>query len=193
MVAALRRDALYDLLAPQLILATAFASFVNHNEVRLCRAAEIWISFTGLAAAGLLCSLLMCAGWAVAQGPRYRGPLEPLCRPSVRMARPPHISLRVLCLGLGLVFLCWLVRGNLSRIIAPVFATMLVAGLLFPSGSGEGWAKARAPRVDAQASARPSPPVVVHLIFDAFIRRRRHSFRGAARKGSGAFAAVVPS
>jgi hypothetical protein len=167
MVAALRRDALYDLLAPQLILATAFVSFVNHNEYGYA-AAEIWISFTGLAAAGLLCSLLIVLGGQWLRVLVTAGLLTLFVDLQFEWLDPPTY-LRVLCLGLGMVFLCWLVRGNLSRIIAPVFATMLVAGLLFPSGSGEWWAKARTPRVDAQASARPSPPVVVHLIFDAFI------------------------
>jgi hypothetical protein len=35
-----------------------------------------------------------------------------------------------------MVLLCWLLRENLSRITALVFATMLAADLLFPDGDG---------------------------------------------------------
>ena len=81
----------------------------------------------------------------------------------------PPTYLRGLCLGSGMLLLCWLLREHLNDITAPVFATMLAAAVLFPDGSGEWSAKARAPRVDARGMARPAPPVVVHLIFDEFI------------------------
>ena len=53
----------------------------------------------------------------------------------------PPTYVRDLCLGFGMLLLCWLLREHLSHIIARVFATMLAAGLLFPGGSGEWSAK----------------------------------------------------
>jgi hypothetical protein len=167
MVAALRRDTLYDLLAPPLILATAFVSFVNHNEYGYA-AGEIWISFIGLAAAGLLCGLVMALDGQWLRILVTSGLLTLFVDLQFEWLDPPTY-LRALSLGFGVVLLCWLLREHLSRITALVFATMLAADLLFPDGSGEWSANAPAPRVDAQTMAQPTPPVVVHLIFDEFI------------------------
>jgi hypothetical protein len=167
MVAALRRDALYDLLAPPLILATAFVSFVNHNEYGYA-AGEIWISFIGLAAAGLLCGLVMVLGGQWLRILVTSGLLTLFVDLQFEWLDPPTY-LRALGLGFGVVLLCWLLREHLSRITALVFATMLAADLLFPDGSGEWSANAPAPRVAARTTAQPTPPVVVHLIFDEFI------------------------
>jgi hypothetical protein len=166
-VAGLRRDALYDLLVPPFILATPFVSFVNHNEYGYA-AAEVWISFTGLAAAGLLCGLIIVLGGQWLRVLVTAGLLTLFVDLQFEWLDPPTYF-RCLCLGSGMLLLCWLLGEHLSRIIAPVFATMLAAGLLFPGGSAEWSAKASAPPVDAQAMARPAPPVIVHLIFDAFI------------------------
>lgn len=167
MLAALRRDALYDLLAPPLILATPFVSFVNYNGYGYA-AAEIWISFAGLTAAGFLCGLLMMLGGEWLRVLVTAGLLTFFVDLQFQwLERPTY--LRVLCLAFGMLLLCFLLREHLRRITALVFAMLLAAGLLFPDGSGEWSAKARAPRADARAMARPAPPVVVHLIFDEFI------------------------
>ena len=167
MVAVVRRDLLYDLLAPPLILATPFVSFVDHNEYGY-GAAEIWISLAGVVAAGLLCGLAIVLGrpWVRVLG--TAGLLTLFV--DLQFDWLDHQRyVRGLGLGLGLLLLCWLLREHLSRITAPVFATMLAAGLLFQGGSGEGSVEAQPRRADAPAMPTPAPPIVVHLIFDEFI------------------------
>jgi len=61
MLSRFRRDLIYDLLAPPLILTTPFASFVNYNDYGFARA-EVWLVLGGLIALGLLCGVVMPLG-----------------------------------------------------------------------------------------------------------------------------------
>ena len=60
-----RRDLIYDLLAPPLILTTPFVSFVNYNDYGFA-GTEIWLVLGGLIALGLLCGVVITLGgqWA---------------------------------------------------------------------------------------------------------------------------------
>jgi hypothetical protein len=167
MVSGRHSDLVYDLLAPPLILATPFASFVNHNEYSYV-AAEILISLTGLVAAGLLCALIMMLSRRWLRVIVTAGLLTLFVDLQFDWLEHQRY-LGGLWFGLLLLLLCWLLREHLSRITAAVFATMFAASLLFPSGSDEWSVKAQNRRADAQTTSRPAPPVLVHLIFDEFI------------------------
>ena len=162
-----RRDLIYDLLAPPLILATPFVSFISHNEYSYA-AAEIWISLAGLLAVGLFCGLVIVLGGQWLRVLVTAGLLT-LFVDLQSDWLDSQKYLRGLSLGLGSLLLCWLLREHLSRITTPAFATILVAGLVFQGGSSEWSVKARAQRAPAQAAPGPALPVVVHLIFDEFM------------------------
>ena len=167
MPSSLRRDLIYDLLAPPLILATPFVSFVNHNDYSYA-AAEVWISLAGLVAVGLLCWAVMALGpwWLRIVVMAGLVTLFVDLQFDLLDAQP---ALRVPAFGIGMLLLCWLLRDHLSRIAAPVFATMLVATLALPGAPGEASFDRHGLQEDARGRSKPAPPVLVHLIFDQFI------------------------
>jgi hypothetical protein len=165
-LAGARSSTIYDLLSPPLILLTPFISFINHNDYSYS-APELWLCVAGLTALGLLCHVVMAPGGTWLRVLGTAGLLTLFFDLQFDWFDTPP-RLWVPAFGIGILLLCGLVREHLSRITAPVFATMLAAGLLFQGGSSERSVQAEARRADAQA-IRPAPPVVIHLIFDEFI------------------------
>ena len=120
-----RRDLIYDLLAPPLILTTPFASFVNYNDYGFART-EIWLVLGGLIALGLLCGVVMTLGGQWARIILTAGLLTLFVDFQFDwLDKQPEF--RVPAFGIGMLLLSWLLRAQLSRITTPVFATMLVA------------------------------------------------------------------
>jgi hypothetical protein len=161
-----RSSTIYDLLAPPLILITPFISFITHNDYSYSLP-ELWLCVAGLIALGLLCSVVMALGgiWL-----RVLGTTALLTR-FVDLEFEEFDSLPrlwVLACGIGILLFCGL-REHLSRITVSVFATMLVAILVFPGSSERRSAQVQAPRAAAQERLRPAPPIIIHLIFDEFI------------------------
>ena len=162
-----RSSAVFDLLSPPLVLVTPFVSFINHSGYSYT-APEFGISIAILSAIGLLCGTVMMLGPA-----RLRvlgtAALITLFVDLQFEWFDVQREVRVPALGIGALLLCWLLRDHLSRIVVPVFATMLVANLLFPD-------RPEYPsfqRLDLNAGATPmpsaAPPLLVHLILDEFI------------------------
>ena len=164
-----RRDLIYDLLAAPLILTTPFASFVNYNDYSFARL-EIWLVLGGLIALGLLCGVVMTLGGQWTRIIVTAG-LVTLFVDFQFDWLDKQPELRVPAFGIGMLLLSWLLRAQLSRITAPVFATMLVATLILPGFSADANSSFGHPgqRSDARTTPVPAPPVVVHLIFDEFI------------------------
>ena len=73
--------------------------------------------------------------------------------------------------GIGMLLLCWLAREHLSRIVAPVFATMLASTVALYALGGA------APSSSSRQHARPALslprrsglPTIVHIILDEHI------------------------
>jgi hypothetical protein len=166
-LAGARSSTIYDLLSPPLILLTLFISFINYNDYSY-RAPELWLCVAGLIALGLLCHVVMALGgtWLRVLG---TAGLLTLFFDFQFDWFDTVPRLWVPAFGIGTLLLCGLVREHLSRITAPVFATMLAAGLLFQGSPSERSVQVEARRADAQVMQRPAPPVVIHLIFDEFI------------------------
>ena len=162
-----RSSAVFDLLSPPLVLVTPFVSFMTDSGYSYT-APEFGISIAILSAIGLLCGTVMMLGPA-----RLRvlgtAALITLFVDLQFAWFDVQREVRVPALGIGALLLCWLLRDHLSRIVVPVFATMLVANLLFPD-------RPEYPsfqRLDLNAGATPmpsaAPPLLVHLILDEFI------------------------
>jgi hypothetical protein len=169
MLSRFRRDLIYDLLAPPLILATPFISFVNYNDYGFA-GMEIWLVLGGLIALGLLCGVVMTLGGQWARIIVTAGLLTLFVDFQFDwLDKQPE--LRVPAFAIGMLLLSWLLRAQLSRITAPVFATMLVATLVLPGFSGAADSPFDEPgaRPEARTTPVPAPPVVVHLILDEFI------------------------
>jgi hypothetical protein len=162
-----RNSTIYDLLSPPLILVTPFISFTKHNDYRYT-APEFWICVAGLVAIGLLHGVIIALGgtWSRVRGTAGLLMLFVDLQFDWFDTRP---RLWVPAFGTGITLLCGHVRQHLSRITAPVFATMLAAGLLFQGSSSDRFVEVQTRRADSQAMPRPAAPVVIHLIFDEFI------------------------
>ena len=162
-----RSSTIYDLLTPPLILLTPFFSFINQNDYSY-RVPELWICVAGLIALGLVFSFVMALGGTWLRVVGTAGLLTLFVDlQSEELDTLPRVW--TLGFGVGILLLCGLMREHLSRITAPVFATMLAASLVFPGISKGGSTQVQARRADAQAMPRPAPPVIIHLIFDEFI------------------------
>jgi len=162
-----RRDLIYDLLAPPLILATPFASFVNYNDYGFVRQ-EIWLVIGGLIALGLLCGVVMALGGQWARIILTAG-LVTLFVDFQFDWLDQQPEFRVPAFGIGMLLVAWLLRAQLSQITTPVFATMLVATVAFPGRPADSSFGHPDQRVAARAKPSTGAPVVVHLIFDEFI------------------------
>jgi hypothetical protein len=162
-----RKGRIYDLLAPPLILVTPFISFANHNDYSYA-ASELWLCLAGLTAAGLLCGAVMAIGgtWVRIIG---TGGLLTLAIDLQFEVFEEQPWIRVPACGLAMVLLCWLAREHLSRIVVPVFATMLVSTVAL---SGLGGAPSATP-ARTHATTEPVPetdlPTIVHIILDEHI------------------------
>ena len=162
-----RSSTIYDLLSPPLILLTPFIGFISHNGYSYT-APEFWICVAGLIAIGLLCGVIMTLGrtWVRVLGTAGLMTLFVDLQFDLLDEQP---WLRVPAFGIGMLSLCWLAREHLSRIIAPVFATMLVATVaLYALGGAASSSPAR-----TRATIEPAPqndlPTVVHIILDEHI------------------------
>jgi hypothetical protein len=161
-----RRDLIYDLLAPPLILATPFASFVNYNDYGFART-EVWLILGGLIALGLLSGVVMALGGQWARIILTTGLVTFFVDLQFDwLDQQPEF--RVPAFGIGMLLLSWLLRAQLSRITMPVFATMLVATLVLPGSSGASFSHP-GQRLNARTTPVSARPVVVHLILDEFI------------------------
>ena len=169
MLSSSRRDLIYDLLAPPLILTTPFASFVNYNDYGFARM-EVWLVLGGLIALGLLCGVVMTLGGQWTRIIVTAG-LVILFVDFQFDWLDKQPEFRVPAFGIGMLLLSWLLRAQLSRITTPVFATMLVATLVLPGLSTDADSSFghTGQRSAARTTPVPAPPVVVHLIFDEFI------------------------
>jgi hypothetical protein len=158
---------IYDFLAPPLILVTAFISFVNHNDYSYA-APELWLCLAGLVALGLLYGAVMTLGgtWLRVLG---TAALVTLFVDLQFEVLDGHWVVGIPGLGIAVLLLCWLLREHLSRIAAAAFATMLAATLAFPAVPAEAFFDTPDLNEDDRREPEPAPPVVVHLIFDAFI------------------------
>jgi hypothetical protein len=162
-----RRDLINDLLAPPLILTTPFVSFVNYNDYGFSRM-EIWLVLGGMIALGLLCGAVMTLGGQWARIILTAG-LVTLFVDFQFDWLDQQPEFRVPAFGIGMLLVSWLLRAQLSQITTPVFATMLVATVAFPSRSADSSFGHPDQRVAARTTPEPAPPIVVHLILDEFI------------------------
>jgi hypothetical protein len=167
MISAARRDRVYDLLTPPVILATPFVSFVNYNDYSYA-APEIWISLAVLVAVGCICGAIVALGawWLriiVVAG------LVTLFVDLQFDLLDEQPWLRVPVLGAGMLLLCWFLRDHLGRVATSAFGTMLAATLVFPGASGEASFEIGDLTAEAGVPPEQAPPVLVHLIFDEFI------------------------
>ena len=150
-----RRDLIYDLLAPPLILTTPFVSFVNYNDYGFA-GTEVWLVLGGLIALGLLCGVVMTLGGQWARIIVTAGLLTLFVDFQFDwLDKQPE--LRVPAFGIGMLLLSWLLRAQLSRITAPVFATMLVATLILPGFSADADSSIGHPGQRPDARTKPVP------------------------------------
>jgi hypothetical protein len=157
-----RRDLINDLLAPPLILTTPFVSFVNYNDYGFSRM-EIWLVLGGMIALGLLCGAVMTLGGQWARIILTAG-LVTLFVDFQFDWLDQQPEFRVPAFGIGMLLVSWLLRAQLSQITTPVFATMLVATVAFPSRSADSSFGHPDQRVAARTTPEPAPPIVVHLM-----------------------------
>jgi hypothetical protein len=160
-----RKGRIYDLLAPPLILVTPFISFVNYNDYSYA-APELWLCLAGLVALGLLCGAVMALGgtWL-----RVLGTAALVTLFVDLQFEVPNWTFRIPAFGIAVLLLCWLLREHLGRIAAAAFATMLAATLAFPAVPAEALFETPDLDEDDRREPEPAPPVLVHLILDAFI------------------------
>ena len=163
-----RRDLIYDLLAPPLILTTPFASFVNYNDYGFARM-EVWLVLGGLIALGLLCGSCHDAGRTMGAHHRDRRAPDLVRRLPVRLARQAAGASRS-----GFRYRHAAAELASARAIEsdhdPRFRND--AGGDFGPSWSFGGTRPSAILVSAWTPGRrryPAPPVVVHLIFDEFI------------------------
>ena len=148
-------------------MLTAFISFIRYNHYSYATP-EFWISVAGLVAIGLLCGTMMALGgtWLRVLGTAGLLTLFVDFQTEWFDDQP---ALWLPAVALVMLVLCWVVRSKLHRITVPVFATMLTTAVVFPGSSSEWSVRIGARHADPQAMRRPSPPIVIHLIFDEFI------------------------
>jgi hypothetical protein len=162
-----RHDWVYALLAPPLLLATPFVSFVNFNGYSYA-APEIWISLAGLIAAGLLFGVILIVGGRWVQVITTAGLVTLFADIQFDwIHEQPRI--RVLGFGISILLLGWLIRDRLSRVTTAFFGTMLIAILILPTTPAELSSADQGPTTDVRTVSKPTPPVIVHLILDEFI------------------------
>jgi hypothetical protein len=162
-----RTGVIYDFLSPPLILITPFISFVKHNDYSYA-APEFWIFVAGLAVIGLLCGIAIALGGTWLRVLGTAGLLTLFVDLQFEWFDSlPHIS--VPAFGSGILLFCWLVREHLSRIVVPVFATMLASTVAV--SAFEGTASPISGRT--QAGVKPTTanrlPTIVHIILDEHI------------------------
>jgi hypothetical protein len=114
-----RRDPIYDLLGPPLILVTPFMSFVNYNDYGFSRT-ELWLVLGGLIALGLLCGAVMTLGGQWARIILTAG-LVTLFVDFQFDWLDKQPEWRVPAFGIVMLLLGWLLRAQLSRITTPRF------------------------------------------------------------------------
>jgi hypothetical protein len=130
-----RTGAIYDLLAPPLILVTPFIDFTQHNGYGYATP-EFWICVAGLAAIGLVSGIIMALGgtWLRVLG------TAGLLTLFVDLQFDWFDSLPHLWVPAGLlgaILLCWLTRKHLSRVVTAIFAAMLAPTLALYVLGGE--------------------------------------------------------
>ena len=103
---------------------------MNYNDYGFARM-EVWLVLGGLIALGLLCGVVMTLGGQWARIIVTAGLLTLFVDFQFDwLDKQPEF--RVPAFGIGMLLLSWVLRTQLSRIAAPVFATMLVATLVLP-------------------------------------------------------------
>jgi hypothetical protein len=166
-LAKLRTSTLYDLLGPPLILVTPFISFASYNGYSYT-ATEFWICVTGLVGIGLLCSAVMALGgtWLRVLGTAGLITLFIDLQFEVLEEQP---WLRVPAFGIGVLALCWLARQHLSRIITPVFATMLVCTVALHLLGGATSSSPARTHAAVKPAGNNDLATIVHIILDEHI------------------------
>ena len=167
MVSSARRDLMYDLLAPPLILATPFVSFVDYNDYNYA-APELWICFAALVAVGLLCGAAMILGGTWLRVLGTAGLLTLFVDLQFDwLDTTPY--LRLSSFLLGAVFLCWMLREHLSRILSLVFATILASTVVLSAIHDAAPSFSAEPRTADEGAPANELPTVVHIIMDEHI------------------------
>lgn len=158
---------IYDFLSPPLILVTPFISFIKYNDYSYT-APELWICVAGLIAIGLLCGVIMTlAGtWVRVLGTAGLITLFVDLQFDLLEEQP---WLRVPAFGIGMLSLCWLAREHLSRILAPVFATMLLATVALYALGGAASSSPTKTRAAIEPAPQNDLPTIVHIILDEHI------------------------
>ena len=163
-----RRDLIYDLLAPPLILTTPFVNFVNYNDYGLA-GMEVWLVLGGLTALGLLGGVVMALGGQWARIIVTAGLLTLF----VDLQFDWFDSLPYLWVPAGLlgaIFLCWLTRKHLSRVATAMFAAMLAPTLALYALGGEHTSSSIVPmRTGVDLAPGNGLPTIVHIILDEHI------------------------
>jgi hypothetical protein len=161
-----RRDLIYNLMAPVLIILTPFVSFTTYNRYSYA-APEFWICVAGLVALALLFGLAgTIAGWP-ARVVLTAGLLVLFV--DVEFNSFERSKLRVIGVFLLTLLLCWAIKRHLSLILTAVFATMLAATVVFGEAQDE-----LSPSLPAATLNDPKPqwhpvPTFVHLVLDEYI------------------------
>jgi hypothetical protein len=164
-------DLVYHLWAPAFLIFTPFISFVTYHRYSYT-APEIWISLAGLAAIALLCGLAgIAGGWpvrviltAVLLVLWVDLQFDWLDKPN------PTPKFRVMGVFLVVLIVSFAMRSHLSRIVAAMFATMLVFTVVLGSVGGGASMDARPAAISKpHPPAHPQLPILVHLILDEHI------------------------
>jgi hypothetical protein len=156
-----------DFFSPPLILVTPFISFVTHHDYSYT-AAELWICVVGIVVIGLLCGAIMALGGTWLRVLGTAGLLTLFVDLQFDwLDTLPHLW--VPTFGIGVLLLCWLVRDNLSRIVAPVFAIILASTFVLSVFDETESSRPIRLRASDQPALANGHPTLVHILLDEHI------------------------
>jgi hypothetical protein len=163
-----QNSTIYDFLSPPLILVTPFISFVTHHDYSYA-AAELWICVAGLVAIGLFCGAIMAFGGTWLRVLGTAGLLTLFVDLQFDwLDTLPQLWAPIF--GIGILLLCWSQRDHLSRIVAPVAATILASTFaLSVLGETKSSRLTKLRASDQPAAASGGPPTLVHILLDEHI------------------------
>ena len=163
-----QNSTIYDFLSPPLILVTPFISFVTHHDYSYT-AAELWICVAGLVAIGLFCGAIRGVWRNLAARSRDCRTADVVRRSPVRLARHPASAVGPDLRNWHTASLL-VERDHLSRIVAPVAATILASTFaLSVLGETKSSRLTKLRASDQPAAASGGPPTLVHILLDEHI------------------------
>lgn len=152
-----------DLLAVHLVLLTPFFVFLKYHQYAFFRL-EILICLIGLVVVGLLCNFALVIGrWVIGGWVLHGLVMAGLLTLFVDLQLEQFNRWSALTIFVGVVVLAWLLRNNLTRIIAAVFVAIFASTLLLPVGNPQ---KKVTITDSGKGVGTENLPVVVHLILD---------------------------